>query len=71
MNNKDALFIKKNSYKVNGTIYETKTTIMEDGSIILEIITKNEVPVKLVLNTKSSTKVFDINTKEFALKLKK
>ncbi len=71
MNNKDALFIKKNSYKVNETIYETKTTIMEDGSIILEIITKNEVPVKLVLNTKSSTKVFDINNEEYTLKLKK
>lgn len=71
MNNKDALFIKKNRYKVNGTIYETKTTIMEDGSIILEIITKNEVPVKLVLNTKSSTKVFDINNEEYTLKLKK
>ena len=71
MNNKDALFIKKNSYKVNGIIYETKTTIMEDGSIILEIITKNEVPVKLVLNTKSSTKVFDINNEEYTLKLKK
>ncbi len=71
MNKNDALFIKKNSYKVNETIYETKTTIMEDGSIILEIITKNEVPVKLVLNTKSSTKVFDINNEEYTLKLKK
>lgn len=71
MNNKEALFIKKNSYKVNGIIYETKTTIMEDGSIILEIITKNEVPVKLVLNTKDSTKVFDINNEEYTLKLKK
>ena len=71
MNNKDVLFIKKNSYKVNGTIYETKTTIMEDGSIILEIITKNEVPVKLVLNTNDSTKVFDINNEEYTLKLKK
>ena len=71
MNKNDALFIKKNSYKVNETIYETKTTIMEDGSITLEIITKNEVPVKLVLNTKSSTKVFDINNEEYTLKLKK
>ncbi len=71
MNKNDALFIKKNSYKVNETIYETKTTIMEDGSIILEIITKNEVPVKLILNTKSSTKVFDIKNEEYTLKLKK
>lgn len=67
----DALYVKRNYFNINDETVLIKNVLFEDGTIIIEVCTKEDVPIRLIMNNNECTKVFNINEEGYSLKLKK
>lgn len=67
----DALYVKRNYFKINDETVLIKNVLFEDGKVLIEICTKEEVPITLIMDSNDNTKVFNINEEGYGLKLKK